>query len=380
MRNRYIALIPAYEPGDKLISLAAELKERGFDIVVVDDGSGSGYRDIFEEISQQATVLTHAQNRGKGAALRTGMTYINKYMAYTESVMGPSGTEVVSGRDAVIVTVDADGQHLPDDVLRVAEISDQRRDALVLGSRALKEDVPVRSRFGNTVTRHVYSMATGVRVHDTQTGLRAFRRSLIPRLLEIEGDRYEYEINMLMQLAAEGVPIIEERIETVYEDNNSGSHFRTLRDSFRVYKEILKFSASSLMSFAIDYCMYAVLLAATGAAGIAGSLVISNIGARLVSGTANYMMNRKLVFRSRAGLAKSAAQYFLLAAFILAGNTIVLSTLAGTLGMNRFAAKLITEVIFFAISWTVQRYVIFFRDDSGESAETVGMKLDRQER
>ncbi len=380
MRNRYIALIPAYEPGDKLISLAAELKERGFDIVVVDDGSGSGYRDIFEEISQQATVLTHAQNRGKGAALRTGMTYINKYMAYNESVMGASGTEVVSGRDAVIVTVDADGQHLPDDVPRVAEISDQRRDALVLGSRALKEDVPVRSRFGNTVTRHVYSMATGVRVHDTQTGLRAFRRSLIPRLLEIEGDRYEYEINMLMQLAAEGVPIIEERIETVYEDNNSGSHFRTLRDSFRVYKEKLKFSASSLASFAIDYCMYAVLLAATGAAGIAGSLVISNIGARLVSGTANYMMNRKLVFRSRAGLAKSAAQYFLLAAFILAGNTIVLSTLAGTLGMNRFAAKLITEVIFFAISWTVQRYVIFFRDDSGESAETVGMKLGRQER
>ena len=380
MRNRYIALIPAYEPGDKLISLAAELKERGFDIVVVDDGSGSGYRDIFEEISQQATVLTHAQNRGKGAALRTGMTYINKYMAYTESVTGASGTEVVSGRDAVIVTVDADGQHLPDDVLRVAEISDQRRDALVLGSRALKEDVPVRSRFGNTVTRHVYSMATGVRVHDTQTGLRAFRRSMIPRLLEIEGDRYEYEINMLMQLAAEGVPIIEERIETVYEDNNSGSHFRTLRDSFRVYREILKFSASSLVSFAIDYCMYAVLLAATGAAGIAGSLVISNIGARLVSGTANYMMNRKLVFRSRNGLAKSAVRYILLAAFILAGNTVVLSTLTGTLGINSLAAKLITEVIFFAISWTVQRYVIFFRDDSEDSAETGSVKLGRQER
>ena len=240
--------------------------------------------------------------------------------------------------------------------------------------------VMIRSRFGNTVTRHVYSAATGVHVHDTQTGLRAFHRSLIPRMLEIEGDRYEYEINMLMQLAAEGVPIIEERIETVYEDNNSGSHFRTVRDSFRIYKEILKFSASSLVSFAIDYGMYALLLAVTGAAGIANSLVISNIGARLVSGTANYAMNRKLVFKSRTGFARSAVQYFLLAAFILAGNTIVLSTLAGTLGINRFAAKLITEVIFFAISWTVQKYVIFFKEDSDDTGTERIQKLGTQER
>ena len=380
MRNRYIALIPAYEPDEKIKKLADELAERGFDIVVVDDGSGPDHAELFEALSHNATVLTHAVNRGKGAALKTGLSYINKYMAYTESVLTPAGAETVSGRDAVIVTVDADGQHLPDDVLRVAEISAQRRDALVLGSRALSEDIPVRSRFGNTVTRHVYSAATGVHIHDTQTGLRAFHRSLIPRLLDIEGDRYEYEINMLMQLAAEGVLIIEERIETVYEDNNRGSHFRTVRDSFRVYKEILKFSASSLASFAIDYGMYALLLAATGAAGIANSLVISNIGARLVSGTANYMMNRKLVFRSRTGFAKSAAQYFLLAAFILAGNTIVLSTLAGTLGINRFAAKLITEVIFFAISWTVQKYVIFFREESGETGAERTQKLGAQER
>ena len=384
MRDRYIALIPAYEPEQRLISLAAGLKKRGFDIVVVDDGSGSGYREIFDELTQQATVLTHAQNLGKGAALKTGMRYINKYMAYTESVLTPSGEETVSGRDAVIVTVDADGQHLPDDVRRVADISAQRRDALVLGSRALGKDIPARSRFGNTVTRHVYSAATGVHVHDTQTGLRAFHRSLIPRLLEIEGDRYEYEINMLMQLAAEGVPVIEERIETVYENNNSGSHFRTLRDSFRVYKEILKFSASSLASFAIDYCVYALLLAVTGAAGIAGGLVISNIGARLVSGTANYTMNKRLVFRSRTGFAKSAAQYALLAAFILAGNTIVLSTLVGTLGMNSLAAKLVTELIFFAISWTVQKYVIFFREDGNGSEKDAGTerapKLGAQER
>ena len=370
MRNRYIALIPAYEPDGKIIKLTDDLIEKGFDIVIVDDGSGPDFAELFEELSQKATVLTHGYNRGKGAALKTGLSYINRYMAYTESVLTPSGAETVSGRDAVIVTVDADGQHLPDDVSRVAEISARRHDALVLGSRELGEDIPARSRFGNTVTRHVYGAVTGMNIHDTQTGLRAFHRSLIPKLLEIKGDRYEYEINMLMQLAAEGVPIIEERIETVYENNNGGSHFRTVRDSIRVYKEILKFSASSLASFAIDYCLYALLLAATGAAGIANGLVISNIGARLVSASANYTMNRKLVFKSRTGFAESALQYFLLAAFTLAGNTIVLSTLAGTLGINSLLAKLITEMIFFAISYTVQRYVIFNAREPEETEET----------
>lgn len=369
MRNRKIALIPAYEPDEKIKGLTEDLISRGFDVVIVDDGSGHDYAALFEELSQKATVLTHSENRGKGAALKTGLKYINKYMAYTESVLTKTGAEMISGRDAVIVTVDADGQHLPDDVQRVAEISASRPEALALGSRALAGDIPARSRFGNTVTRHVYSAATGVKVHDTQTGLRAFHRSMIPRLLEIEGERYEYEINMLMILATEGVPVIEERIETVYEDNNSGSHFRTVRDAVRVYKEILKFSASSLVSFAIDYCMYALLLAATGAAGIANGLIISNIGARLVSGTANYTLNRKLVFKSRAGFAKSALQYIALAAFILAGNTIVLNTLVCTLGMNSLLAKLVTEIIFFVISWTVQKYVIFFKETEDDSAE-----------
>jgi putative flippase GtrA len=284
-------------------------------------------------------------------------------------VLTAAGARTVSGRDAVIVTVDADGQHLPEDVQRVAGIAAARHDALVLGSRALDDDVPVRSKLGNTVTRYVYSAATGMQVHDTQTGLRAFHRSMIPMLLEIEGDRYEYEINMLLRLAADGVPIIEERIETVYEDNNSGSHFRTVRDSFRVYKEILKFSASSLASFAIDYCMYALLLAVTGASGIANGLIISNIGARIVSGTANYTMNRKFVFKSRAGFARSAAQYILLAAFILAGNTVVLSMLAGTLGLNKLIAKLVTEMIFFIISWIVQRYVIFYKEEGSSDPD-----------
>lgn len=343
-----------------MLGLIDELGERGFEIVVVDDGSGSGYESIFEKAEEKAVVLTHAANRGKGAALKTGLRYIEKYMAYYETVKTAGGAVSVSGKDAVIVTVDADGQHRPCDVERIARISGQNKNALVLGSRALAIGTPLRSKMGNTITRHVYKMATGVPVHDTQTGLRAFRLSMIPALLDVEGDRYEYEMNVLLTLASGGVPIIEEEIETIYEDNNSGSHFRTIRDAARVYKEILKFSASSLVSFAIDYAVYAAMLALTGAAGLASGLIISNITARLISGTANYTMNKRLVFKSRAGVARSALQYAVLAGLILAGNTVVLSALTAELGMNSYAAKIVTEIIFFAISWTVQRYVIFF--------------------
>lgn len=380
MNSRYIALIPAYEPDEKMLCLIDELSKRGFDIVVVDDGSGRDHEDIFLRAEEKAVVLTHAENRGKGAALKTGLRYIEKYMAYCETTVTPGGAVSISGKDAVIVTVDADGQHRPDDVERVAGISRQNKNAMVLGSRALAEGTPLRSKMGNTITRYVYKLATGVPVHDTQTGLRAFRISMIPLLLEIEGERYEYEMNVLLKLASGGTTIIEEEIETVYEDNNSGSHFRTVKDAARVYKEILRFSASSIVSFLIDYAAYAGFLILTGAAEISNGLIISNIAARLISGTANYTMNRKLVFRSRSGIARSASQYAMLAGSILAGNTLVLSVLTGTLGINSYLAKVITEIVFFAISWTVQKYVIFFGDEKNSTENGRHAKLGAQER
>ena len=182
-----------------------------------------------------------------------------------------------------------------------------------------------------------------------------------------------------MDFAGRGIPIREIEIETVYLEGNKSSHFDTVRDSYRIYKEIAKyaatggrnangikstakqaakFSVSSFASFLIDYAMYALLLM------IGPGLVFANIGARLISSAANYTINRKLVFRSGKKVATSAVQYFALAAFILAGNTFVLHTMVASLGINSMIAKVLTEVLFFMISWTVQRYVVFY-DGSG---------------
>ncbi len=411
MASRYIALIPAYEPDRKMLGVIADLGKTGFDVVVVDDGSGPEYAELFEQAAERlpgksgrgVTLLIHDVNRGKGAALKTGLDFINNFM-------------VIRGEETqnVIVAVDADGQHLAVDALRAAHTAQGNPGTLVLGSRILNkkaaassgvqsadhasggrdhiadhasgntQSVPLRSRFGNAVTRQVFRLATGVPVYDTQTGLRAFTADLIPSLLAVSGDRYEYELNVLMDFAGRGIPIMEIEIETVYLEGNKSSHFDTVRDSYRIYKEIAKyaatggqkangikstakqaakFSSSSFASFLIDYAMYALLLM------IGPGLVFANIGARLISSAANYTINRKLVFRSGKKVATSAVQYFALAAFILAGNTFVLHTMVASLGINSMAAKVLTEVLFFMISWTVQRYVVFYDGNEAGSSE-----------
>lgn len=242
---------------------------------------------------------------------------------------------------------------------KICKIAQKHPDTLILGSRKLREHVPIRSQFGNTVTRFIYHITTGQRVWDTQTGLRAFCAGLIPQFLCISGERYEYEMNVLLTCARTGIPILEEEIDTIYIDGNASSHFDSVKDSYRVYKEILKFSVSSFISFFVDYGLYSFLTVCTSKLGNISSILISNVGARIVSATVNYTINRKLVFQSKVHLIHSVFQYAVLAVGILIGNTLVLSFLAGYLGVNRYVAKLITELFFFLVSWMVQRNVIF---------------------
>lgn len=343
MQSLEIALIPVYQPTGQLLSLLQEAKNKGFQIVVIDDGSDKALNGIFTSAACFGTVLHHVQNMGKGQAIKTGLSFIQNQ--YPE--------------DCIIVTLDADGQHRVADAKKICQTAQDHPDALVLGSRKLRDHVPVRSRFGNTVTRFVYHVSTGQRVWDTQTGLRAFSARLIPQLLSIPGERYEYEMNVLLICSRIGIPILEEEIETIYIDGNAPSHFDTVKDSWRVYKEILKFSAASLSSFFVDYGLYSVLTLWTSGMGNIPGILVSNIGARIVSASVNYTINRKLVFQSKAHVVLSAVQYTVLAFGILIGNTVVLSVLADYLGVNRYAAKLITELLFFLISWLVQRKVIF---------------------
>lgn len=334
---KYVALIPAYKPSTYLPELLKELASHGFENVLVDDGSGTEYEHIFFESNRYAKVLYHAQNAGKGAALKTGLAYIATHFP----------------KDAVVVTVDADGQHKTNDALAICKLAEIHPKTLVLGSRKMNADVPLRSKVGNTITRFVYRFSTGLKVYDTQTGLRAIRADMIPELLTISGNRYEYEMNVLLQFARNRISILEHKIETVYLDKNASSHFDAVKDSVRIYKEILKFSASSFAGFLVDYAAYSLLLL-TGC-----GLTLSNVIARVISASVNFTLNRKLVFRSKESLLKSAVKYACLAVCILAGNTLVLNLLVNTCDMHQLLAKIITEIAFYILSWLAQRLVVF---------------------
>jgi len=206
-------LIPAYKPDESLIDLLLALKGRGgfSHIVVVDDGSGEEYRPIFDRAESFCTLARHPHNRGKGAAIRTGLSLL---------------------RGCNVVTADCDGQHLPADIEKVARQID---GALVMGVRQ-KKQMPFRSKFGNTLTCALFALVSHKWISDTQTGLRGIPACYIDACLALEGDRYEYEMNMLLDACSRKLPIREVEIETVYIDNNRASHFRAMRDGLRIYR------------------------------------------------------------------------------------------------------------------------------------------------
>ena len=331
----YTVLIPAYQPDEKLVQLVAKLREKDIAVTVVDDGGGADYAHIFEQVTEEgAFVLYHTENKGKGTALKTGISHLKK-QAHVKG----------------IVTADADGQHTPQDICLVIGAMVKHPDVLVIGARAFSGNVPARSRFGNALTRGIFRLATGLKVTDTQTGLRGLPRRLFEELSVLEGDRYEYEMNMLLNIERWGVEYIEVPIETVYIEDNKSSHFHPLRDSWLIYGKILKFLTSSLASFVVDYGIFLLLSAAFKL-----DYWLCYVLARAVSSFVNYTINRHIVFAN--GRKNSVLKYYLLVLAIMALGSagVDLLTVAGIPGL---LSKVMVDVPLFFVSYTVQRKYIF---------------------
>lgn len=341
-------LIPAYKPGDSLIGLVRELSEHDFNrIVVVDDGSGEECSHIFEAIKKLGClVLLHEKNMGKGRALKTGFDDI---LANGSGVRG-------------VITADADGQHLVKDIINVGIALLESENTLVLGKRTFAGEVPLKSRFGNTITRHVFNFVSGLHIHDTQTGLRGIPFSSLGDMLTLKGDRYEYEMDMLLEAKRFGLNVKEVDIETVYiDEKNSNSHFNTIKDSWRIYRLIIMFSASSIISFLVDFAVYKliILIFPETVPKDASIVWIPVLGARLISSTVNFIINRNVIFaKGRKGnLRRQIIGYYLLAAFVLAGNIAIIS-LCHSLGIDITLSYFIS-LIMFIVSFPIQKRWIF---------------------
>ena len=345
-------IIPAYKPSTELLALLDRFGSvDSFLPIVVDDGSGADFAPVFDALPEGVTLLRHPENRGKGAALKTAFRHVLEKCPQCD----------------LAVTADADGQHRYEDIVRVRDRAAENAGALVLGSRKFEGDVPLRSRFGNGVTRHVFSVASGVKVYDTQTGLRAFGRDALKTFIDIPGDRYEYEINMLLTAAQSGMPVIEEWIETVYIDDNSSSHFNPLKDSLKIYLCIFKFAASSLLAFVVDYILVLLFSALTKSWPASTSLNFSVIAARLISATVNFTVNRRVVFKGNESLWKAVVKYAALALVVLGLNLALMHLLTG-LGWSIPLAKIVVEILLFCMNFVVQGKFVYRKGKTGKAS------------
>ena len=334
-------VIPALDPPGTLPGLVDELRSRALGrIVVVNDGSAepSSFRAL--EGSADVTVLHHEANRGKGEALKTGFRHLLACEAVTN-----------------IVTVDADGQHLAEDVARVRDAARSEPDALILGARSFEAEagVPLKSAVGNKATRAVLRLTAGLDLKDSQTGLRAVPRPLAERCLAIGSARYEFELEMLLLARRMDVAIRETDIATVYLDRNRATHFRPVRDSIGIYLVFLRFLMISLASFWLDIVLFALLHHYTGA------ILASTYAARISSGTFNFIGNRSLVFRDgvRRSLVRDAIAYTALAFLIATASGLAVRALSEWIEWTPALVKLGVDPCLFMVSFVVQRYVIF---------------------
>lgn len=347
--KQYALVIPAYKPEETCKQTIQDAIAAGFSqVIVINDGSGPEYEEFFEELESipEVILLRHAINQGKGRALKTAFHYILNRKLPIEA----------------IVTADADGQHLVSDMVKITEELKASPNHVVLGARDFSQpDIPLRSRFGNRFTRLLFRLSTGAVLTDTQTGLRGIPLKYLPRLLDVLGERFEYEMNMLAALKKNYIPVSEVTIETVYLDNNKSSHFHPLRDSYHIYKIFLFYGVSGAASFGLDIALFWLFVQLLRDESPEAFIIIATVAARILSSLFNYYINRNKVFKQ--GSRKSLLRYYILAAFIMAASAASVHLLyAEWLGRGEVILKVLVDTVLFIFGFIAQRAWVFRKE------------------
>lgn len=341
------AIIPAYNPDKKFHVVIDGLVQAGFKhIIVVNDGTDTKYLNLFEKIrkNKHCVLLEHNTNMGKGRALKTAFRYFLKN--YPE--------------DIGVVTLDADNQHKLNDVIECAKRLEEFPDSLVVGTRNFDlPNIPSRSVLGNKITSFAFKTLCGINITDTQSGLRGIPRSFVEQLIDVKGDRFEFETNMLLETKVLKVPIREVKIETVYINGNTSSNFNPLLDSFNIYKVIFKFIFSSATSIICDYLLFILFGSIFSFLAKEVSLLIATVGARLISSVVNFSVNKKVVFKNNGRTREVAIRYYMLAIIIMFCSYGGIYFLTFNADLNSLLAKIIVDIVLFIASFKMQINWVF---------------------
>ncbi len=343
-------IIPSLNPDDKLIQVVDSLIKKGFkDIVVVNDGSDTEHMKPFEMVGrhEECHILHHDVNKGKGRALKTAFEYCLDNRKDT----------------AGVVTVDGDNQHSADDICECAKRMLELKNHVILGVRDFTgKDVPPKSKFGNNMTKFVFRVFCGLKISDTQTGLRAIPFEYIKLMDKIKGERFEYETNMLLELKQYNIPYTEVGIHTIYIEENASTHFHPIKDSIKIYGVILKFLMGSLLSSVIDIVAFAVLSIIFNGLEPVSRIFIATVVARVISSLVNYTFNRKAVFDSTTSVKKSMVRYYILCVcqmMVSYGLVWGVTELLSMGSMLTVVSKVIIDTCLFVISFKIQRAWVF---------------------
>lgn len=346
--NNVVVIIPAYKPDEKIMmDFIKQLVKEFKNVIIVDDGSGESYRGFFKSFEKMGCVLLkHNVNLGKGRAIKNAFNYcLNLDIPFI-------GT----------VTADCDGQHSVEDIKKCANALSKNPDHLIIGTRNFDEEqVPFKSRYGNKITRSMFSIFVGLKITDTQTGLRAFGINTMKEFLNVLGERYEYETNMLIACKEKEIPITEVFIKTIYINNNETSHFNPIRDSILIYKLFIKYIFASVSSFVIDILLFMLLLKFIPIFqfGIITHIVLATIFARICSSIYNFKINEKLVFKNKGN--NALFKYFCLVIVQMFVSAFVVSGLFRVTHMNTTLLKIAVDLIIFVVNFVIQREWIFKR-------------------
>lgn len=354
-------VIPALDPDNRMVSLVRELNSVGFThIILVDDGSLIENRKYFKRCKEEygCTVIRHVVNFGKGTALKSAFNHILKKCP---DILG-------------VVTADSDGQHIAKDIDTCARMTCENQDALILGCRQFNDkEIPLRSRFGNKLTCRFIHLLCGIRVSDTQTGLRGLPVNLIARFFaNTKGERFEYEMNMLIAAREHHIPIQEFPIQTVYLENNESSHFNPFRDSIRIYKVFVKFMLSSVSSFLLDILFFYLLgwilrPVVPDNVMIMGSsvlILLRTVISRLISSLYNFFMNKSQVFNNQSKSPMVVIRYYTLCIVQLIFSWLLVNHLFTFISYATIR-KCIIDTLLFSVSFLIQREWVF-RNDTKE--------------
>ena len=359
--NDIAIIVPSLDPDKNLNMVVDGMTAAGFDhVILVDDGSHEDRKAPFlkaVEEHPECTLLVHEVNKGKGCALKTAFKYILENMP---DVIGA-------------ITIDGDGQHTPGDAIRISEKMRTHPEDIVFGCRDFDEEqVPFTNKIGNKITAGIFRLFFGMSISDAQTGLRGFSRKYLDELIRVEGERYEYESNMLMYMSEKKVPYSEVKIQTVYSDDNSGSHFNKFKDSIRIYKPIiakatsLRYVLSSVAAAVVDATAFTVLNSIfKNVSRIWLQTLLTTGIARLISATINFTINYKWVFKSKENGAKSAAKYAATAflhyalSYVLCAIVFYFAAKIGIVGFGRTILKLMVDGLLYVVTYKVQQMWVF---------------------